>query len=133
MCKLSCFSNTPSCIFSQFLWYNKYITINNKPIHLKSFSNKDINFVCQLFHDFGIAKSWEELKFDYNLSGNLFFQWIQIMHCLPITWKSVIKDNQFGWNSKILDHHLIKNNTLFIIEKLNSKILYSILISKLYQ
>ena len=41
-------SLTPSCLRSQFLWFNKDIKINNKPFHFQDFSKENINFVEHL-------------------------------------------------------------------------------------
>ena len=54
---------TPSCVLSQFLWYNSYIRIDNKAVYLKHFSAKNIiNFITQLFHSDGSIKNWNILK-----------------------------------------------------------------------
>ena len=53
------------------------------------------------------------------------FQYRQIIHALPQHWKETIK--QFAGNLNnlyIQDHHLIKCNTIYNLEKLNSKELY---------
>ena len=55
------------------------------------------------------------------------FQYQQIIYALPQHWKETIK--QFAGNLNnlyIQDHHLIKCNTIYNIEKLNSKELYHI-------
>ena len=51
-------SMTPSCVLSQFLWYNSYIKNDNKAIYLKFFSTRNINFVTQLFDTDGSVKNW---------------------------------------------------------------------------
>ena len=33
---------------SNFFWYNKHILINNKPVYLSSFSDKNVNFINNL-------------------------------------------------------------------------------------
>ena len=38
----------PSCLRSQFLWFNKDIKLNIKPFHFKNFSKENINFVENL-------------------------------------------------------------------------------------
>ena len=53
------------------------------------------------------------------------FQYRQIIHALPQHWKETIK--QFARNLNnlyIKDHHLIKCNTIYNLEKLNSNELY---------
>ena len=46
-----CFSTnpeTPSCILSHYLWFNKFIIVDNSYINFTNFSNKNINFVSDL-------------------------------------------------------------------------------------
>ena len=53
------------------------------------------------------------------------FQYRQIIHALPQHWKETIK--QFAGNLNnlyIQDHHLIKCNAIYNLEKLNSRELY---------
>ena len=53
------------------------------------------------------------------------FQYLQIMHALPQHWKESI--NNFAGNLNnlyIQDHHLINCNTIYSLEKLNTKRLY---------
>ena len=38
-------SEVSSCIQFNFLWYNKHILIDNKPVYLSSFHDKNINFI----------------------------------------------------------------------------------------
>ena len=46
----------PTSIYSQFLWYNSQILIENESVHFKCFSNKNVNFVKQLFNTDGTFK-----------------------------------------------------------------------------
>ena len=50
---------TPSCILSQYLWFNKFIVIDNSYINFTNFSNKNINFVRDLENEYCNFKSWE--------------------------------------------------------------------------
>ena len=53
------------------------------------------------------------------------FQYLQIIHALPQHWKESL--NNFAGNLNnlyIQDHHLIKYNTIYSLEKLNTKELY---------
>ena len=50
-------SELPSCILLNFLWCNKDILIEKKPIIFWYFSDKDRNFVYQLFDNNGNVKS----------------------------------------------------------------------------
>ena len=60
----------------------------------------------------------------------MLFQYRQIIHDLPQHWKETIK--QFAKNLNnlyIQDHHLIKYNTIYNLEKHNSKELYHMQLS----
>ena len=63
---LSSSPETPSQILSQFLWYNNYTKIEDAVIHFEKFSNKNINFLLQLFKN-GIIISCVNLKDEYEL------------------------------------------------------------------
>ena len=58
-------SYTPSCIGSQFLWFIKYITIDNNSVHFKEFSSHIINFINQLFTSEGELKDWNHIKREF--------------------------------------------------------------------
>ena len=120
----------PSCILSSFLLYNKDILISNKPIYFKRFSNNNLNYVTQLFDDTGNSKEWIKLKRKFNLNNNLYFKWIQLIHSIPQKWKNTIKNFRISENLLFLNHHLIKCNILLSQEKLNSKELYLIQLTR---
>ena len=63
---------TSSQILFQFLWFNKYITIEGTSIHFPKSSNKGINFILQLFEN-GRIISWVNLKDRYELTNNMSF------------------------------------------------------------
>ena len=115
------YPDLPSCILSSFLWYNKDILISNKPIYFKHFSNNNLNYVTQLFDDTGNTKEWMKLKHEFNLNNNPYFKWIQLIHSIPQKWKNTINNNRISENLLFLNHHLIKCNILLSLEKLNSK------------
>ena len=47
---------------SNFLWFSKHILIEKKSIFFRCFSDKDLNFVYQLFDKNGNVKSWSSIK-----------------------------------------------------------------------
>ena len=121
---------TPSCVLSQFLWYNSYIKIDNKAVYLKFFSTKNINFITQLFNTDGSVKNWNILKTEFALQNKDQFCWLQLVNAIPEMWKKCIK--QTSENTSLLvvkDHHLLRGSRIIILEKLSSKELYSLLIS----
>lgn len=104
---LSSLSVTPSCILSQFLWFNKYVKISKKPIFFKEFSNKNINYTGQLFNERGTLKNWICLKNEFYLDEKMYFKWIQIINSIPKTWKELINElNNTPINLVLHDHHL---------------------------
>ena len=123
-------SYTPSCIGSQFLWFNNYITIDNNSVHFKEFSSHNINLINELFTSEGEFKDWNHIKREFQLTNNLYYKFTQISHAIPKKWKQILRENGAKTCVIYLDHHLIKNNLLLSLEKLTSKELYSILISK---
>ena len=73
--KNSCFSLTYSKLSQisyQFLWFNKDIKINNKPLYFQDFSKENIHFVEHLCKPSGVYQSWSEIKSEYNLEEKIF-------------------------------------------------------------
>ena len=124
----------PSCLRSQFLWFNKYIKINNKLFHFQDFSEENINFVENFCKPSGVFKSWCEIKTEYNLEKKMFYKWFQIYHAIPNQWKRIIKTtNDSCTNIVYHDHHLVKKtkkNRIVAVEKLHLKEIYSLIISQ---
>ena len=121
----------PSCILSQYLWYNANIQIDKTSIHFSRFSEKNINYVSQLFNNNGSIKKWHKFKREYNLHQNSYFQWVQLIDSIPEKWKFIIKkNNEVAANLITHDHHLIKGSRVITLDKLTSTEIYSILTLK---
>ena len=73
----------PSCIQSQYLWYNANIQTDKTSIHFSRFSEKIINYVSQLFDNNGSIKKWHRFKRENNLHMNSYFQWVQLIDSIP--------------------------------------------------
>ena len=123
-------SYTPNSTRPQFLWFNNYITVDNNSVHFKEFSSRNINFINQLFTSKGEFKDWNQNKREFQLTDNLYYKFTQISHAIPKKWKQILRETRTETCVIYLDHHLIKNNLLPSWEKLTSKELHSILISK---
>ena len=67
---------TPLRILSQYLWFNKFIIVDNSYVNFTNFLNKYINFVNDLVNENCNFKSWETLKNKYPLDNKLYFQWM---------------------------------------------------------
>ena len=70
---------TPSCILSQYLWFNKFIIADNSYVNFTNFSNKNINFVSDLVNENYNFKICETLKNEYHLDNKWYFQWMQLI------------------------------------------------------
>ena len=67
---LSSLATLPSTIACQFIWFNKYIQIDNKSIYLYNFSNRNLNFVRQLFDTDDKLKSWKKKQHAVSIPTN---------------------------------------------------------------
>ena len=54
-CKANFFvdPDIPSSIFSQFLWHNRFVNVDHSSIYFEQFSEREVNFVMDLFDDQG--------------------------------------------------------------------------------
>ena len=72
-------------------------------------------------------KSRNDLVKEYNLNHELFFGWCQLIHALPDSWKKVIADQRGNYRSiVILNDHLLRDNHIYSLEKLNAEERYSL-------
>ena len=91
-----------------FLWHNNYLKIEKAVIHFYKLSNKNINFLSQLFEN-GRIMSRVNLKDEYKLTNDMFFQWVQLKHVIPTRWKTLISDFiDIDENNLCQNHHVIK-------------------------
>ena len=115
----------PSTIISQYLWFNSFVKIDSKVVFHKEFSEKNINFVNDLIFKNGKFKTWEQIIHEFKIDKNLYFKWIQLVHAIPNHWKKKITENKINsQNISYLNHHLIKSNQIYSLEKLTAKELY---------
>ena len=96
-------------------------------MHFSFFSDKNLNFIGQLFHDNGNIKPWKDLKIEFYIKDTHKIYWLQIIDALPKTWKDIIlKDKGNAKNLVIFDHHIVRNSQICSLNKLTSKELYLI-------
>ena len=121
---------TPWCILSQYLWLNKFIIATNSYANFTNFSNKNINFVSDLVNEHCNFKSWENLKNEYLSNKKLYFQWVQLIHTIPLIWKQKINDSEKNVEKSyvVQDHHLIKNTIVIVLGKRTAREIYSVLL-----
>ena len=127
---LSVSPNSPSTITSQIIWFNKHIKIDNKSLCNNSLANQGVNHVGQLFKENGMTKAWLDIKTLFNLSNKQHYFWIQLINAIPKSWKEELRrNNRISDALSVYDHHLIKSNQTYSLNKCNSKELYRLQIS----
>ena len=116
----------PSCILSQYLWYNANIQIDKTSIfNFHSFSKKNIHYVSQLFNNNGSIKKWHKSKKEYDLHEHSYFQWVQLVDSIPEKWKFIVtKNNEIADNLITHDHHLIKGSRVITLDQSTSTEIY---------
>ena len=110
-------STIPSIILSEFLWFKGNIKVDDRPTGFKYFSEKGVNFGSHIMKKNSEIKSWNDLKNEFKLEQRLYFKWMQLVNAIP---------SNCSQNLTLLDHHLVKSNPLFNIEKLEPRELYCI-------
>ena len=53
----------------EFIWFNSNIQVDSKPVRFSFFTDKNLNFVGQLFNDNGNEKVWKDLKIEIYLKN----------------------------------------------------------------
>ena len=116
-------------ILSEVTWFNSNIKVDSRPVRFSFFSDKNLNFIGQLFNDNGSIKPWKDLKFEFHLKDTHKIYWLQIIDALPKTWKdNILNGKRNAKNVAIFDHHIVINSQIFSLNKLTSKVLYLILV-----
>ena len=124
-CNLSVSPNIPSTTTSQVIWFNKHIKIDNKSLLNNSLANQCVNHVGQLFKGNGMTKAWLDIKTQFNLSNKQHYFWIQLINAIPKSWKKELcRSNRISDAPSVYDHHLIKSNQIYSLNKCNSKELH---------
>ena len=101
----------PFCILNQFLWYNKYIQINNKTAYFKSFTENYINFVMDLLEKLGKLKSSSVFKMQHILNNTFYFQWLRLTYTTTKACKNIAQNNVNKNDSLTLKDHCIIRKT----------------------
>ena len=75
-------SETPWCILSQYLRFNKFLIVDNSYLSFTKYSTKNINLVSHLLNENCNFKSWKTSKNKYHLDNKFCYQWIQLIHAI---------------------------------------------------
>ena len=120
-----------SCITSQQLWYNRFITVNNKTVFFPQWSKSKLNFIGQLFDEKKL-KPWNELKEEFSLANTDHFKYMQLCNAIPNSWKtSLLKDSENTHGLVVYEPHIVINQTVNHIFKLKAQFLYNLLLGKM--
>ena len=92
-------------------------------------SPKNVSYVRQRFKCDGKTKLCEKLKDEFEIQGQIPFIYVQIIHSIPKSWKDALMAKSENIKNLVFQgHHLIKNQQIYRLNKLNCKEIYSILI-----
>ena len=69
----------PSMILSEFIWFNLNIKVDSKPMRFSFCSDKNVNFIGQLFNDNGNINLWADIKTEFHLKDTQKIYWLQII------------------------------------------------------
>ena len=101
-------------------------------VYFSKFSQKSINYVSQLFSDYGSVKKWHEFTTEYYLQESSYLQWLYLIDSISERWKFMIKKSyENATNFIIHDYHLIKASRIITLDELTSIEIYSNLILKI--
>ena len=109
-------------IYNQYLWNNRYITINNSSFLWRRWKDAGINQICDIYinNDF---LTIEEFATKYDITVN-FLELLQIRQSLPFAWRTVLR-NHVG-AVKIFDDMMFpENKELKLLIKSDAKKIYS--------
>ena len=116
---------TPSAITSQHLCFISNMKVKQTVVFYKEFSENQLIFLTDLFYLHGKLKSWSDLVKEYNINHILLFKSCQLIHALSKSWRKVITDDKGTYcNILIMNHHLLRYNHIYSLEKPNAKELY---------
>ena len=87
------YSSSPSTvkeIVNTRLWDNKFICIDNKPVHYNSWSVNCINLVGHIFKTDGTVMTKVEIENKYNFTIK-DMDYNSLVHAIPTEWKKLLK------------------------------------------
>ena len=122
---------TSRSILNQCIWHNVFLKIDNKTFYFRSFAEANLNYVFQFFSPDGLTKNWITIKNEFGLQDRDYFNFRQIIHSFPSTWKTTILESPLEHDAQYVQTQgILQCSTLFSLEKLTSKQLYWAFIRK---
>jgi len=81
-------------IMNQCIWYNSHLKIGNKTLFYKTWYDKGVRYIKDIFNEQGHKfMSIEEIKERYNIDTN-FLEYGGLQNCIPKRWKVYIKNGE---------------------------------------
>ena len=121
-------------VFSQRIWYNRLIKVNNKTIFNRNLSNKGVHNVRDLFNGNGTLKTWYKFKSDFNCREEMYFTFRQIIGALPKTMRKIINEDVGNMvDNGIYGQHFLRVTRQLTLDKMTSKEFYNIMIAKTFK
>ena len=62
----------------------QHILIDNKPVYLSQFSDKNVSFINNLLDCLGNVESRNVLKTESKLGDSLYFSWMQLINAISL-------------------------------------------------
>ena len=84
---------TPEVILNQFLWKNKYFTIENKLFEWTTWKHHGILYVGDILDDNANFLSYLEMSEKYNFQCN-FLNTLQIRQSIPLSWRKILTESR---------------------------------------
>ena len=120
--------NDITSIYGQHLWNNAHFKINGKTIDFTQFREKGICFLHQLIDAQNRFKPWSVLQSEFDVNPVTHFQYLQLVDCIPISFKTIIYGSQSINLENLGEKGCWHKNRFIPMDKLISKELYMILI-----
>lgn len=80
-------------VLNQFIWHNRYITINNETLCAKEYIKKGILKIGHIVKGDGTFKSFEEINMEFEMNQTNFLFYLSLRKAIPSEWKVLLHRN----------------------------------------
>ena len=80
-------------VLNQYIWYNRYITINKKTLCSKEYERKGILKIGHIVKANGTFKSFEEVKTEFEMHQTNYLFYLSLKKAIPQEWKLLLHRN----------------------------------------
>ena len=120
--------NSPNEVLDETIWYNKNLTIENKPIYDKAMADSGIQKISDVCKRDGKFKTFLEIKTEHNVQDSSFMTYAAIINSIPKQWKRMVKEMDVDDMNRTSDFFVYINGAKYDFEKTEIKQIYSYLI-----